>query len=93
MHNAIHGVLHLIEVADPVKQRPVVDATHERVYGTEQNGDTWIGSMDSAFAEVKETCKGIWGDEGRVGVMLHLLIATSYSIGTRLSNIVDGSQV
>src|SRR5713101_4147841 len=63
------------------------------IQGAEQHGNTWLHSMDCAFAQIKEARKIVGGDIGGIGVMLHLLVATGHCVGARVSNIVDGALV
>src|SRR5215472_3525850 len=85
----IHSSLYSIEIACLLQQRLIVDAPHVRVQRAKQHRDAWARRMHSAFAEIKEAGEVHWRQVGRIGVMLHLLVATCHGIRTRLCGIIE----
>src|SRR5216683_317540 len=93
MHDGVHRIFHLIQVANLLYQGGIVDAAHMRIQRAKQHRNAWLHSMDAALAQVKKARKVVGGDIGGIGVMLHLLVATGHRVGARVSNIVDGALV
>ncbi len=85
----IHSSLYSIEITYLLEQRLVVDAAHVRFQRAKQHRDARAHGMHCAFAEVKEAGEVQWRQVGRIGIVLHLLVATCHRVRARLRNIIE----
>src|SRR6266700_160177 len=85
----IHSSLYSIEITHLLEQRLVINAAHVGVQRAQQHGNARARGMYRALAEIKEAGKIQWGQVGRVGIVLHLLVATRHRVCTRLRDIIE----
>src|SRR5712692_9152133 len=85
----IHSSLYSIEITHLLEQWQVIHAAHVGVQRAQQDWEARARGMYCALAQIKETGKVQWRQVGRVGIVLHLLVATRHRVRSRLCDIIE----